>query len=231
METKMKPLFKTLSALFGSALFISMAACSADPGSLGDGDGTDPGGTDPGTDPGGTDPGGTDPGNQACTTTGKSYVGFGGTQLAATRIDAKVGGDRDRMKPFSALQTEYQRVLANQPATLTGSGPTFGQPGARWYAEPQASAVSIYQAFTVAFDGCLTYTATPPQYAAAPDANSAATECAAMTRKFWSRNATPDEIAACVNVAMVDTSKEPDAKRKWAYTCAAVMTSAGFVTY
>jgi hypothetical protein len=52
-----------------------------------------------------------------------------------------------------------------------------------------------------------------------------------MTRKFWSRNATPDEIAACVNVATVDASKETDAKRKWAYTCAAVMTSAGFVTY
>jgi hypothetical protein len=124
-----------------------------------------------------------------------------------------------------------QAAGTNQPASLTGSGPTFGQPGARWYTEPQASAVSIYQAFTVAFDGCLTYTATPPQYATAPDATSAATECTAMTRKFWSRNATPDEIASCVNVATVDAAKETDAKRKWAYTCAAVMTSAGFVTY
>jgi hypothetical protein len=221
-KTKMKTLFNgALSAMFGSALLLG---CS-DPNSLGGGD------YDPGADPGAGADSGTPGTGPACSEVGKTYLGFGGSQLSAARLDAVAGADRDRMKPFSSLQTEYQRVLVNQPASLAASGPTFGQPAARWYTEPQANAVSIYQAFTVAFDGCLTYTATPPQYAAAPTAASAPTECAAMARKFWSRNATPDEIAACVNVATVDASKEADAKRKWAYTCAAVMTSAGFVTY
>ena len=39
------------------------------------------------------------------------------------------------------------------------------------------------------------------------------------------------EVDACVKVAMVDTTKETDPKRRWAYTCASVLTSAGFMTY
>ena len=52
-----------------------------------------------------------------------------------------------------------------------------------------------------------------------------------MARKFWNKTPAPQEIQACVDVATTGAAKEPDARRKWAYACASVMTSAGFLTY
>src|SRR5690606_13192745 len=117
------------------------------------------------------------------------------------------------------------------PASLTGSGATFGQPAQRWYEEPSANAVALQTAYSIAFDGCLTYTASGAEFAAAPDATSAETQCAAMARKFWSKTPGPQEIAACVEGATTGSAAEPQARRKWAYACASVLTSAGFLTY
>lgn len=167
---------------------------------------------------------------------GAKYVGFAGTMLEAGRIDADMGPERGRVKPYSALTGEYNRVLGNNPALIGQSATTFGQDPARWYTEPTTSAVTVYSAFRVAFQGCLTATNTPAQYGTLPTNTTAATECAQWARKFWSRDATQTEIDACVQVAMVDTAKEgmntnPPARRRWAYTCASVLTSAGFMSY
>ena len=191
--------------------------------------GRGPGGSNPGEDP--ADPGGgTDPGDPAqCTS--KTYAGFDNRELTAERKVLKLGTDRARLKPFSALQTEYARVLGNTPASLTGSAATFGQPPQRWYDEPEANAVALQTAYNIAFDGCLTYTQTASEYASAPDANSAATQCAAMARKFWSKTPAPQEVQACVDVATTGTATEPQPRRKWAYACASVLSSAGFLTY
>ena len=59
------------------------------------------------------------------------------------------------------------------------------------------------------------------------------------TKKFWSRDATDVEAAACVQMAMVDSLTEVSGmstimttpQRRWAYTCAAVMSAAGFMTW
>lgn len=162
---------------------------------------------------------------------GKRYVGFAGTELEAGRVDNVPGIDRARLKPFSALGAEYRRVLGNTPALVSTMGSTFGQPPARWYVEPQASAITLYSAYRVAFQGCLTYTASPAKYASVPSSGTAATECAALAHGFWSRTATQEEIDACVKVATVDTAKETDPRRRWAYACASVLTAAGFLTY
>jgi len=163
--------------------------------------------------------------------TSKTYAGFENKVLTDERKVQKLGTDRARMKPFSALQTEYTRVLGNTPASLTGSAATFGQPAQRWYEEPAANAVALQTAQNIAFDGCLTYTGTATEFANAPDAASAETQCAAMARKFWSKTPGPTEIAACVDVATTGSASEPNARRKWAYACASVLTSAGFLTY
>jgi len=173
---------------------------------------------------------GQDPGDPALCTS-KTYAGFDNKELTEGRAVLKLGTDRARMKPFSALQTEYNRVLGNTPATLTGAAATFGAPVARWYDEPAANAVELQTAYNIAFDGCLTYTATASEFAAAPDANSAATQCGAMARKFWSKTPAPQEISACVDVATTGSASETDARRKWAYACASVLTSAGFLAY
>jgi hypothetical protein len=163
--------------------------------------------------------------------TSKTYAGFENQELTNERQVLKLGMDRSRMKPYSALQTEYARVLGSSPASLAGSAATFGAPPARWYEEPQANAVALQTAYTIAFDGCLTYTATAAEYAKAPDATTAETQCSAMARKFWSKTPGPSEISACVEVATTGSAAEPDARRKWAYACASVLTSAGFLAY
>ena len=66
---------------------------------------------------------------------------------------------------------------------------------------------------------------------AAPTAASAQTACAAMAQKFWSKTPSPTEIQSCVDVAVIGAAAEPDGSRKWAYACASVLTSAGFLSY
>ena len=164
---------------------------------------------------------------------GKTYTGFAGTELTAGRIDGDIGPERARVKPFSALAGEFPRVLANTPAMLADPSVanTYSITPARWVSEPVASGVTIYTTYRIAFQGCLTVTANPAQYKVLPSNTTAANECAAWSRTFWSRTATQPEIDACVKVAMVDTSTETSAMRRWAYTCASVMTAAGFTTY
>ena len=164
---------------------------------------------------------------------GKTYTGFAGTELTAGRIDGDIGPERARVKPFSALAGEFPRVLANTPAMLADPSVanTYSITPARWVSEPVASGVTIYTTYRIAFQGCLTVTANPAQYKVLPSNTTAATECAAWSRTFWSRTATQAELDACVKVAMVDTSTETSSMRRWAYTCASVMTAAGFTTY
>lgn len=162
---------------------------------------------------------------------GRTYVGFGGMKLGGDRQPAVEGMDRLRVKPYAALSAEYARALGSTPSLMSSQGATFGRAPARWHLEPLASAVSIYTAYRVAFQGCLGYTASRTTYAPAPTAAGADRECAAFARKFWSRTAMPDELAACAKVALVDTQAETDPKRRWAYTCAAVLTAAGFLTW
>ena len=161
----------------------------------------------------------------------RDYRTFDGTSLLASRSVAVPNVDRQRVKPYSALQTEFPRVLATTPASLAAAGTTFGAAPARWFEEPQSSAVSLQTTLNVAFDGCLTYTATDTRFGAAPSAASAATECTAMSRKFWSHTPSPAELQGCVTVATTGSAAEPNARRKWAYACASVLTASGFLTY
>lgn len=179
----------------------------------------------------GDDDDGGSPSNDPARCVSRSYKGFGGVELTASRVIANANVDRGRMKPFSALRTEYTRVLGAAPATVEGAGPTFGQAAPRWYEEPRANSVALQTAYGIAFDGCLTFTASDADFAVSPDATTAAARCATLARKFWSRSPNAEEIATCVTAATTGTAKEPDPRRKWAYACASVLTSAGFLSY
>jgi hypothetical protein len=52
-----------------------------------------------------------------------------------------------------------------------------------------------------------------------------------MARTFWSRTASPDQTAACVDVAVTGAATVTDPRKRWAYACASVLSSAGFLTY
>lgn len=212
-----------------ASLALLVAACGADDGSTltGGPTPTGPGTGDP-VDPTPPGPTGQDP---ATCAVGKSFLSFDGTSLTADRAKVGAGVDRGRVKPYDALAGEYQRVLGNVPASLTDAAPTFGSSEKRWYDEPGAGGVVLQTAYGVGFDGCLDYTATSVDFAAAPTAATATTKCTEMARKFWSRSATPDQVAACVDVAVTGAASEANPRRRWAYACASVIGSAGFLTY
>lgn len=172
--------------------------------------------------------------SQACVYTPpgpRDYKTFDGTSLTANRAVGQAGVNRRRVKPYSALQTELPRVLGNTPASLAGASATFGAPPVRWYEETLTSAVALQKSLDVAFDGCLTYTATAAQFSAAPTTASATTQCTAMARRFWSHAADAPEVQACVTVATTGSASEPDVRRRWAYACSSLLISSAFLTY
>jgi hypothetical protein len=162
---------------------------------------------------------------------GRKYEGFGGADLTQDRKEADVGLERARTKPFAALQSEYIRVLGNTPELLAQSESTFGLTPARWYPKTDANAVSLYQAYRIAFQGCLTVTATPTQYAQPPTIDAAKAECATWAKKFWGRTAMAPEIEACANVIGVYSTSETTMRRRWAHGCASVLTASDFLTF
>lgn len=161
---------------------------------------------------------------------GYNYQGFGGSKLEVGRDEDQVGFDRDRVKPLTALRGEYARVLGTTPALLDSLSNTFGNTPPRWYIEPEATAVSLYSSMRVAFVGCLGVTATT-EYDVMPDGLNAGAKCAAFAKKFWSREANTEELESCVDMVTKQTGEEPVARRKWAYACASVLSSASFLTY
>lgn len=162
---------------------------------------------------------------------GRKYVGFGGIELTADRREVDLGLEVARLKPYSALQTEYPRVLGMTPGLLAGAESTFGTTPARWFPEPQASAVTMYTAYRIAFQGCISVTSQPAKYDVEATHETAMAECAGWAKKFWSRPALGPEIEACASLVETGSAEETNLRRRWAYGCAAVLTASDFMTY
>lgn len=162
---------------------------------------------------------------------GRSYVNFDGAKLEASRANEGVGVNRARVKPHATLAAELERVLGVVPPSLKDAAGSFDAPPARWYVEPEYSAVSLHAMATIAFEGCLAYVESKPALAAAPSVETAAAECAALMRKAWSRSPSPEEIAGCGDLAVESAADEPDVARRWAYACTAVLSSSQFLTF
>lgn len=163
--------------------------------------------------------------------TGREYVGFGGANLAFDRMPGEVGEESRQPRPFTALASEFTRVLGAAPAMLAGSESTFGTVPARWHVEPTFSAVSVFTTYRIAFQGCLTHTAQPAKFGVMPSETTARAECATWSERFWMRKALGPELDACVKVVTQDAVVETSARRRWAYGCAATLASADFLTF
>ncbi|MBP9111523.1 MAG: hypothetical protein KBF88_01885 [Polyangiaceae bacterium] len=160
----------------------------------------------------------------------KTYEGFGAPLEVGEGAD-EAGKNRLRFKPFDALLGEMSRVIGVRPASISTQGEAFGQEPPRWLREPRASAISLVTFYNAAFDGCKQYVATPAEFAALPTDASADAQCNALAKRFWSRSPSPEEMAACKTFALTKSAKETDPRRRWAYVCASVLSSAGFLTY
>ncbi len=220
-----------LSTIFALGVFAS--ACSDTPDAL-TGGRSGPGGG-PNGEPGG--PGSEDPnaapGALECTVKpeGRAYKHFDGTNLADSRLNENVGVNRARLKPFTVMSGEYSRVLGTAPASLAASAGSFDDAPPRWFEEAQHSGVSLNAVFDISFEGCSALTKAGAEYAAAPTNESAATVCKSLIRKAWSRSASPDEITACSTLAVTKLATEADARKRWAYVCASVLSSSQFLTF
>jgi hypothetical protein len=160
----------------------------------------------------------------------RSYTGFGGP-LEVGRPEIEPGSDRLRIKPFNALSEEYKRSLGLASFDTAPYAATFGRPPARWFNEPQASANTIYAAFALAYGACTVKTSTGTDFAEAPSAASADRHCKDFTRAAWQREASADEIAVCTAYALNKTKPTDAPAKRWAYTCAAVLTASDFLAY
>jgi hypothetical protein len=165
----------------------------------------------------------------ACPLT-RSYQGFGGL-LESDRPAIAAGSDRLRVKPFGALAAEYNRALGITGFQTTPYAATFGRPPARWFAEPQASANTIYAAFALAYEACGQRTATPPEFAVEPTPATAGEACRGFALAAWQREMTDAEAETCAAFAVEQTNPADDPRVRWAYACAAVLTATGFLTY
>ena len=171
-----------------------------------------------------------DPTQPGTCAVGVTHIGFGDEDFVAKRETGALGADRRRIKPYTALSRELERVLGRKPTNLTTSAAAFGDVPARWYAEPVAGAVTVYTTYSVAFTAC--YAAMgDAAHSTAPTAATAATECSTLQRKAWQRTPTAEETAACVDLAVTKLTTEPVPRRRWAHVCASVITSSGFITY
>jgi hypothetical protein len=193
-------------------------------GGRGGGDGTeDPNGVDPNAPPPG------DPTQPGTCKEGVPHVGFAGTDFVQDRKAGGIGSERRRIKPYTALRTDFQRVLGNVPPGMNAAGAAFGDVPARWYAEPVSGAVALNTTYSLAFTGCYD-SMTDAKYTAMPTPQTATAECTAWERKFWSRTGTADETKQCEDL-IAGLAAEPVARRRWAHACAQVMTATGFTTY
>lgn len=194
------------------SLALALGACAGDIGA-GDDDGDGSGSDEP----------------VICEQT-RSYDGFGSTPLETGRAEIEPGSDRLRVKPYGALAAEYASALG-LPSFNTGTyATTFGRPPARWYQEPQASANTLYAAFALAFEACSQHTATDAAYAEAPTAQSAAAVCRELAVRAWHREPTDGEVGACATYS-VDQTAAYEPRKRWAYTCASVLSASGFLAY
>jgi hypothetical protein len=163
---------------------------------------------------------------------GRSYLSFDGkSKLEDSRMNEAAIANRARFKPFQVMAGEYQRVLGVAPKKLESAATSFDAPPDRWYAEPGHSGVSLSAAFDLSFDACAQSVASKAEHAAAPTAESATRYCTTTMRKAWSRSPSPDEVSACVSLATEKLGEEPDARRRWAYVCASILSSSHFLTY
>lgn len=178
---------------------------------------------------------GTDPSAAAlqCTVKpeGRSYVHFDGSKLEATRLNEASSVNRARIKPYTVMANEYQRVLGVIPDSIRTASSSFGNAPERWYAEPVHSGVSMNAVFDISFEGCLSYVQNSADLKAAPTPQTASAECTRLMRNAWNRSPSPEEVSGCSDLAVTKLANQTDLTRRWAYVCASVLSSSQFLTF
>lgn len=172
---------------------------------------------------------------------GQTYTGFGGIELTAGRVQEISGeGDRARVKSFSALKGEFQRVFTITPTSLASNGDSFDDPPKRWYIEPSVTGTNLFTLYRAAYEAALTYVDLNPDnldglgaqgLMMPPNETTAQNICNFVSIRAWHRAPSQEEIAGCQKIALVETQEEPSIKNRWAYAIATILAASDFISY
>lgn len=168
------------------------------------------------------------------------YLGCNGSQLHpaldghlldADRLELTAQTDRLRVKAYSSLPGEYARVfgVTTAPASIRAQDALFDTAPARWFAEQELSAMTLFRTYIAAYQACVTLVTGPAAYMTAPTASTANAQCAAWQRRFWSATPSAAQTAACASFAVSADNDGATPQQKWAATCATTIASLGFL--
>ena len=170
---------------------------------------------------------------------GRRYFGFAGEALDARRESLASGQDLARVRDGSDLGTQLGGRSLDLATSSSSDRQAFGVAPPNWYEHAQASFATAYRVYALGFEGCLKKLQNPANYhafghgdyAVSPTPESAARQCKKLGELMWWREMSAEELAPCVEYANEVLSLEPVPQRQWAYVCAAVAGSAGFLVY
>ncbi len=160
----------------------------------------------------------------------RAYIGFDGTKLEAKREDESFDANRARFKPYEVMADEYKRVLGAVPSSLADAEATFEEAPARWHVEPAPSAVALDAIYKIGLEGCTATVAAEAGRGTAPTQATANTFCKDLMDKAWGE-APSAAVSACVDLAVNKLANENDARKRWAHTCASILSAPQFLTY
>ncbi len=172
----------------------------------------------------------------------RTFTGLDGLPLERDRVNAAADLDQRRTRSWENLdayggdlnqQLGYYRATEGLLERATAPlRPDF------WYLEADMGALELYSQFRVGFMACERMVADPhgtplfslPSFASAPSTDTADGPCRYMMRQFWKTEPTAQQVQACADFAVNETSDLPTVSKRWALVCAALLSSTGSTT-
>ncbi len=163
-----------------------------------------------------------------------TYQGFGGRSLQVglgADDDQPINHDRYKLKPFSAYSQDIERITGVIPESLANAAATLEPYGARWWEKPEANSITLFASFRIAYEASLKWIATQPNYQSIASSDEIDQQCQQFAEMAWQKPATLEQIQQCRQFLLENTSPGQEADIRWAYTLAALLTSAEFLSY
>lgn len=188
----------------------------------------------------------------------RTFRGLDGQVLEASRTDAAFDLDRRQTRTWETtaawgadMNGKLGYYLASEGLAPTALVPVRSRGGVEYaYTSPPMGALELYSQFRLGFLMCSRLINMPPMqlertafvtdpktgqpfadFLAAPTAESGARRCESMMRRFWRMVPSAEQIAACSDFAVNETATfATTPKERWAYVCAALLTSSGAIT-
>lgn len=189
----------------------------------------------------------------------RTFRGLDGQVLEAGRTDAAFDLDRRQTRTWETtaawgadMNQKLGYYLASDGLAPTALVPVRSRGGVEFsYTSPPMGALELYSQFRLSFLMCSRLLNSPPagqlertafvidpktaqpfaDFLAAPTPESGARRCESMMRRFWKLVPSAEQVTACADFAVNETATfATTPQERWAYVCAALLTSSGAIT-